>query len=391
MNNVNLQPVQNKQTWTVRILSVLIILIAGGFLYTGIESYQKVTDIGFNEEARKQPFLAAKLFLEQEGTQVQLLEDYRLLYASSEAAIFPDGEDTIVLSEGEIALSNNLANQLIDWVNAGGHLVMALNASQDADVFRANELIQRLNLAVSWLPEDSQNEFMPTEIINPQEQPLMVNLERRYRLVLPEDPNIFYTAGDLNGPTFAQMEMGDGLITLLTEVYIWNNYQIANEDNVELLAQLAGNSSKVYLFSSRELPHWFSLLYDFAPYFIWFSAVLLALSMWHWSMRFGPIFRTHEDNNTPFSMHIKAAGEFYWRHKRQNLLVEEIRHSIIVALHKKRPSTKSAERQQLLEQLSGLSGWSTEIIDALMFSQTQMNEMQFTQRIASLQTLRKML
>ncbi|MEP4889164.1 MAG: DUF4350 domain-containing protein [Aliiglaciecola sp.] len=391
MSSANLQPVEAKQTWTVRILSALIILIAGVYIYKGFETYEKVTDIGFNEEARKQPFLAAKLFLEQQGTDVQLLEDYRLLYANTDAAIFPNTDDTIVLSEGEIALSSSIAEQLLDWVNSGGHLVIALNASQDADVFRANSLIQQLNLSVYWLSEETEYQFVATEIINPDEQPLMVNLETRYRLVLPEDPNIFYTAGDINGPTFAQMEMGDGLITMLTDVYIWNNYQIGVEDNVELLAQLGGNSSKVYIFSSRELPHWFSLLYDFAPYFIWFAAVLLALSMWHWSMRFGPIFRTSEDTSTPFSLHIKAAGEFYWRHKRQQALIEEIRHSVIVALHKKRPATKSAERQQLLEQLSQLSGWPTDTINSLMFSQTQMNETQFTQRIASLQTLRKML
>ncbi|GAA6186555.1 hypothetical protein NBRC116595_38050 [Aliiglaciecola sp. NS0011-25] len=391
MSTSNLQPVEAKQTWTVRVLMALIILVAGVFLYNGFESYEKVTDIGFNDEAREQPFLAAKLFLEAEGTEVQLLEDYRLLYANNESAIFPTTDDTIVLSEGEIALSKAIAKQLIDWVKSGGHLIMALNASQDADVFRANALIQELNLAVNWLPEDTENVFTPTEIINPDDQPLMVNLENRYRLVLPADPSVFYTAGDLYGPTFAQMEMGDGLVTMLTDVYIWNNYQIAYEDNVELLDQLVGNSSKVYVFSTQELPHWFSLLYDFAPYFIWFGSVLLALSMWHWAMRFGPILRIDEHNYTPFSLHIKAAGEFYWRQKQQRELIDEIRHSIIVALHKKRPATKSADKQQMLEQLSQISHWPIETINTLMFSQAQVNETQFTQSIASLQTLRKML
>ncbi|GAC12785.1 DUF4350 domain-containing protein [Aliiglaciecola lipolytica] len=391
MNNHNLRPVESRQTWTVRILFALILLIAGVYLYKGFESFEKVTHLGLSEEARNQPYLAAKMFLQEKGAQVALLEDYRVLYNDTNTSIYPQNDDSIVLTEGEIALSDSLASKILDWVHSGGHLVVALNATEGTEGFRANALVQRLNVGVKWRNDETFIERYPTEIINPDELPMMVNLESSYHLDLPENPDIFYTAGDDYGATFAQMDMGEGLITLLTDAYIWNNYQIGQEDNVVLLEQLVSGSPNVYIFSTRELPHWFTLLYDFAPYFIWFGGVLLVFAMWHWALRFGPIQNVDEHKYTPFSLHIKAAGEFYWRLKRQTELTEEIRHSIIVALHKKRPATKSANKDKLLEQLSQISGWPIDTINSLMFSQTLVNETQFTQRIASLQTLRKML
>ncbi|TRY30708.1 DUF4350 domain-containing protein [Aliiglaciecola sp. M165] len=385
----------HRQGIIVKVILTLMALVIGLYLYNSIEVYEETVSSGFEAEALQQEFLAAQAFLQLHDKNVELEDDYRALYADSSKGVYPQYDHTVILSEGEIALSSALKDQILAWVEQGGHLILALNASSEEDGFRANALINHLNVGIDWLPTDefggSTTEQYPTEIVNSDDQVLMVNLENSYRLALPESESITYSVGDEDGITFAQMEMGQGLITLLTEVYIWNNYQIDEEDNVELLALLVGNSPKVYIFSAKELPHWFSLLMDFAPYFIWVGSGLILVMMWRAAVRFGPVLYEGESYFSPFSVHIKASGEYYWRAGKQKELIEDVRRGIFAALYHKRPVCRGADKSIVVKHLCQISEWPEDIIDELMFSQKSLNENQFSQRIASLQTLRKML
>ncbi|WJG10335.1 DUF4350 domain-containing protein [Aliiglaciecola sp. LCG003] len=395
MTSANLKPVSHYQRYTVMVILTLMGLILAGYVYKNVEIYEQKSFTGFSEEARKEPYLAAKYLLEEDGKKVTLLNDYRLLYGQSTAGVYPQNKDTIIFSEGEIALSQALSDKLLEWVENGGHLILALNATTEDDGFRANALIKQLGLGVIWKDSDdfAESNIYPyaTEIINQDDQVMMINLENTYRLNLPQSDNIFYTAGDEQGVTFAQMDSGNGLITLMTDAYIWDNQQIAEEDNVALLIELAGSSPHVYFFTAKELPHWFSLLYNYSPFFIWLAICLLILLMWRAAVRIGPVLNIDEHRYSPFSMHIKAAGEFYWRTDKQLSLQAVVRQAILVELAKKRPSSKGAHKSEIIAQLSAISHWPSETIDLLMFNQNKLNETQFTQRIASLQTLRKMI
>jgi len=375
----------------VKGLIALLVGLLTWYLYVSIEVYEETSSTGFSQEANSEEFLAAKIFLQSYDVNTQLYADYRLLYSNKAEGIAPSYEDTIILSDAQVAFPNALTDKVLQWVDGGGHLILAINSSGPEEDFRANSLLSALEVSAYWLDDEDTFEQTETVVINANEQPVRVNFEKAYRLEFPDNNSIFYSAGDDDGATFAQLDWGKGLVSLVTETEVWNNYQIDEFDNVELLLGLTSNSKNVFIFSSKELPHWFIILLDFSPYFVWFGLLLLILALWRAAVRFGPVLKTDEQSYSPFSQHIEAAGEFYWRTDQKQQLLLDLRNSILLAFYKKRPQVRGAEQAKLLHSLSEFSGWEESDLQELLFSESTPNEAQFTRWISALQSLRNTL
>lgn len=376
-------------------LITLLVGLVTWYLYISIEAYQETSSSGFSQEAKSEQFLAAKMFLQTYDINTSLHADYRLLYSTKDQGIAPNSDDIIILSDAQVAFPNSLTDKVLQWVDDGGHLILAINSSSPDEDFRANSLLKAIDVSAYWLVQEAENKNQyqdtATVVISSDEQPMRVNFEKTYRLALPENGSVFYSAGDDDGATFAQMDWGKGLISLQTETDVWNNYQIDEFNNVELLLELTSNSKNVFIFSSKELPHWFTILFDFSPYFIWFGIVLLILAMWRGAVRFGPVLTNDEQSYSPFSEHVKAAGEFYWRTDQKQPLLQDLRNSILLAFYKKRPQLRGAEQAKLLHSLSEFSGWKEQDLHELLFSDNTPSEAQFTRWISALQLLRNTL
>ncbi len=386
---------KNPSSKNVLIKALLAILIGllGWYIYISVEVYEESSPTGFSQEARSEPYLAAQMLLETYQINAKLYDDFRLLYSSKSDSITPSFDDAIILSDAQIALPKSMAKQLLSWVEGGGHLIVALNSNSVDEDFRANSLISELDVGTYWLEDeiDASEGEIETIITNADDLDMRVNLESSYRLDLSNNESVFYSAGDEVGATFAQMERGDGLISLLTEVNIWNNYQIDDFDNVELLLALTSTSENVLFFSSKELPHWFSILYDFSPYFIWLGIALILLAMWRAAVRFGPVLKEDKQSFSPFSDHINAAGEYYWRNQQSEQLLQGLRDSVLLAFYKKRPQLKGAEQAEVLHALSELSGWQESTLQEILYNNHTLNESQFTRLVEALQSLRNTL
>lgn len=377
----------------VKVLLAILIGLLGWYIYISVEVYEESSPTGFSQEARSEPYLAAQMLLETYQINAKLYDDFRLLYSSKSDSITPSFDDAIILSDAQIALPKSMAKQLLSWVEGGGHLIVALNSNSVDEDFRANSLISELDVGTYWLEDEintSEGEI-ETIITNADDLDMRVNLESSYRLDLSNNESVFYSAGDEVGATFAQMERGDGLISLLTEVNIWNNYQIDDFDNVELLLALTSTSENVLFFSSKELPHWFSILYDFSPYFIWLGIALILLAMWRAAVRFGPVLKEDKQSFSPFSDHIHAAGEYYWRNQQSEQLLQGLRDSVLLVFYKKRPQLKGAEQAEVLHALSELSGWQESTLQEILYNNNTLNESQFTRLVEALQSLRNTL
>lgn len=377
----------------VKGLIALLVGLVTWYLYISIEVYEETSSTGFSQQAKSEEFLAAKMFLQSYDVNTALYADYRLLYSSKVEGIAPNDKDTIILSDSQIAFPRSLTDKVLQWVAGGGHLILAINSGGPDEDFRANSLLAELEVGAFWLEEQDGIEYQHSEtvVFNSEDQPMRINLESYYRLVLPDNDSVFYSAGDDDGATFAQMEWGEGLISLLTETEVWNNYQIDEFDNVELLLGLTSSSKNVFIFSAKELPHWFTILFDFSPYFVWFGIVLIILAMWRAAVRFGPVLKKEQHSYSPFSEHIKAAGEFYWRTDQKEQLLQDLRNSIVLAFYKKRPQVRGVEQAKLIHSLSEFSGWKESDLQELLFSDSTPNEAQFTRWISALQSLRNTL
>jgi hypothetical protein len=378
------------------LLAVLALLVSV-FLYMNIELVEVSDNTSTLDKLADQRFLAMQKLLENRGVGAKQAKDYRILFSEQDDALVPTESDAIVLTDSEVAISQALSKAILAWVEQGGYLVIATTSSGSDAGLRANRLLSELGIGVQWLETNDDNKFetedylSPTEIDTDSENPIMVNLEKSYRITLPANQEVYYHAGDELGYTFVQIERGQGLITLMTEVEIWNNHQISEFDNVVLLTGMLSGIDTLYMMVPKERQHWFALLFSFAPYFLGIGGILLFTFLWRKAVRFGPTYHLPGKEHVVFSQHIEAAGQYYWTHQQQYVLLDSVRAVILQALIRRWPTVALSDLEKQIHLLSELSGWQTETIKELVFGHEPLNEGAFTKRIIGLQKLRNML
>jgi len=100
------------------LLSGLLAVLIGYLIYTFFEYYDEERDLGWGRNAQKNPFLAIGKFSETYGVTVESVDSI-LKIASL------DSYDTLFITQSGQVLSENRMQELLGWVNAGGHLIVA--------------------------------------------------------------------------------------------------------------------------------------------------------------------------------------------------------------------------------------------------------------------------
>ncbi|MAG32638.1 MAG: hypothetical protein CL908_17275 [Deltaproteobacteria bacterium] len=108
------------------LIAALVVLI-GGLVYGGIEWVEKEVDRGYSEEASRNDFLAAELFLQKYGIQAETVSGMSLLDA------LPPTTDLILLSASRESMSERRRTDLAAWVRDGGRLFVVAHALYDPD------------------------------------------------------------------------------------------------------------------------------------------------------------------------------------------------------------------------------------------------------------------
>lgn len=378
-----------------RIALLLILAIASIYIVMSIEFYQEQKDIGEGKEVHQQPYLAAQTLLQKFGVKTVAEDDYRRLFSGESDEIRPTLDDAIVLVNAQAAISPALANELIDWVSKGGFLILSVNAEPFQQSFRGNALLKQLGVSVNWLVDDADSlkkyQQVVSKLKDPDSHNIEISLESAYRITLPEDREIYYSVSNDEGNTLIQLEQGEGMITLMTETQIWNNWQLDEDDNAIILLGFLQNNSQVYFLNPVEQPHWFILLYRYSAAFIWLLALLIISGIWHLGSRFGPKQSLSLLTQSRFIDHIKVAGDYYWQHDNQQIMLLEVRRIIFHHINQKWPSLHGADQNKIVAHMAELSSWPADTITKLMFENSTLNQSQFTQWMKGLQQLRKIL
>ena len=125
------------------VLSVVAVclLAVGAWRYLAIEWVEKQVDLGPGEEAQRNDFLAAELFLRHYGLETETVTGMGLLDE------LPSTDDVLVLSASRESLSDRRRNALVEWVERGGQLVMVAHAVFDPERQASDDpLLDRLGL-----------------------------------------------------------------------------------------------------------------------------------------------------------------------------------------------------------------------------------------------------
>lgn len=384
---------------------IALIIMVGIFLFINIESYQEEIYVGEGAEVDSQRFLALQNHLANYNTEVVVADDYTKLFSSSSFnPIYPDARDTIILTESEVVISQALSNDILSWVNSGGHIIVSLISENSASTFSTNYLLKELGVQTKefdqeLIKKDEEGNVnssnVPTMVNTEDYGEIEVNVDDRIYIELVKPEEILFSKGILpdqqpQQPTIVQLAFGEGLVTLMSDVYVWNNYQISDYDNLFFIHQLIEYGNKVFVFQQREPIMWHHLIPKYSPSFYWILLFVASLSAWFFGSRFGAIKVVNDTVVTYFSQHIRAAGQFYWMNGQQDKLLAGARHQLVDEISVRLSKTNPTE-EQIVEALAKLSNWPKEKIYLFVFTKNKVNETQFIQIMQGLQQLRKII
>ncbi|MDR6179586.1 hypothetical protein QE393_002846 [Pseudomonas sp. SORGH_AS 211] len=286
---------------------------------------------------------------------------------AEQLAELPAG-DVLFWLAGNPPLAETQAQTLLDWVEAGGHLVAVADDST---------LALSATLGVRPMPTRELGDAAPPIMA----LPLWPNLTQLY---LAEDDAPAYLGFDDSRHLFdvgdqavawassasathmLMLPWGDGSVTLLSDTDLWSNAHLAQYDNAWLLWYLTQGAPVTLIAPAPPLPLWLDALRRYG-----LALLLLTLAAGLW-------LRRRQDHPAP----RRDA-------RRWPELIATLQRDIQREVHRRRPELTDqtvAERWQYLARLSGLS---TRVVgEAMRPSPARLSTRDFTRRIAQLRLLR---
>ena len=332
------------------------VLAAGLVLFVtyGIEWVENEMDIGYAEEARRNPYLAASMFLSAQGVRSESVEGLSLLDD------LPYVSDTIVMSTSRRTLSERRLAELGAWVAAGGHLVVAaqevfdpergesrdpfldrlgirLNAPDpderraalagvdvdhvedeepgreegDEDASRTLEAV--LDETFSGQLEECESNEDRLAFMFVDGDPRMLQLELPSRNFLSTEDDRWLEAASSAGAQLVRVPLASGMVTAATSIDIWRNQRIHCGDHAYLLWLLSSGSTKVWMLHDPHAPSLAGVVAANFP--LTLAGVGLIFLVWAASatLRFGPYRRVASVERRQLLEHLQATADFLWR------------------------------------------------------------------------------
>ncbi len=392
-----------KNSRTIIFVSLFItgvIIYIGYWLYTHFEIITEEVEVGFRGKARDNPLLAAERLLTRMGTSattVQSLSDSDLGLG-----------DTLVLLQYDTSLDDEQTQELINWVDSGGHLIIAHNRSREAqkDTSQPNNFVfEEISVTQHQNGLDENEIAPPTEFIWGQ-----------YRLQVAFNPNDYlenehYPAEKISddyGTHLLSYYYGAGILSVLSDLEFIENDKISEYDHAQFLWQLVNFDRVItrvwllhtYMGSHKSEPSLWILLWQNLWTMIISGILLLLFWLWAASRRFGPLLPVPPKTRRRLLEHIEASGHFLWRQHQTTLLRYSAVQALLKRLESVHPDWVRLPHTQLSQRLAEVCELPAEEIEKalsltkLSFTKNRQpveTEITFTQSIQFLTQIRKKL
>lgn len=336
---------------------------------TGCSDAEKIETeivIGYRGQARVNPFLAAERFLQAEGFDAE---------GTPAMSEYPWGATILITREN--VPSYAMTDAMKTWVGEGGHLIYLLKGGAGfADDFSGAKA-EELDQSPDPIPEDyDPGSFMLLEDEEQQsldDDPVLrrfgvliaaKNGQRvrdpirwrgnEYDLDLPPGVGLggltsgrqveaLGARGETEGHAIVSFPHGTGRVTVMSDVRWLRNRWLDEGDHAAFLSDFIGFNEgyEVWFVHGTRTSLW-RLLFRVAWMPLLGLACLILLWLWKSILRFGPIEADSSIAPLDFGDHVAASGEFMWKHRDHENLLEPLRRSVLRALRSKHPQRSTA-------------------------------------------------
>ncbi len=435
---------KNKMVALVFVL--LTIFVVYGF-FSLYEPYESVENEGWSDRARRNPYLAAEQFLDRTGIKVTSSYDYEKL-----SGLPRDG--MVFISNASRTMNRKRIDELLDWVKLGGHLVIAAPIHNDDNPDPLLSRFDIKNIGYNWFddendeqttdeekndshkPANKKDKLSREEKIERTQQEIMRQLNQtltetpadededlditllnfnqldyRFRVhfsemsslehpvLFREDkttkpspyPAPFYWAGSEDRIHFMQIALDQGLISVISDRYIWQSSHINRLDHAYLLWFLSKNSSEVILLYGVFTPSLFDYALKYIPELLFIFCIWLLAWLVYRGRRFSPIRDASIEQHRSIVEHIQASAEFLWSEDYKQRLIEPVRKEVLRALQHHDPGFTRLDQEQKINYIQQLTGIDGQQINAALFAQFNVKDIEFTAMMRDLQTIRNTL
>ena len=403
------------------LLLILIVYLSLWFYqnYSWVEEQQEV---GFQGLAKRKPLLAAEFFLQKMGVRNEPVNG---LVAFRDTANMHRVSSILIATKRE-TLNTELADNLLQWLKAGGNLIVEARYCQDIESeehenYQAEQnaadpdfVFRLLGLCVKTLDDNTikaqGGEASPVTAVlaeSPQQTRIQVYFpywEVLQQLKTVQDYDLSWKIQDPSGTYLMQYAVGKGQLTVLSTTDIFTNDYIDQYDHARLLLALvqpsgSNNTSfrndsladNVWLVAVDDMPSLWHWLWQNAAYVMASLSLLFLLWLWRAPLRFGPVLDDRAVARRKLLEHIEASAWYRWHYKQLPRLVASVQEDIweqIQLMHPMIRRENPAQAWALLEEITRIQ--QAEIKKALTPLKS-ISEKDFEQTIKTLNTLKNRL
>lgn len=420
------------------IISCILALLVGISAYIFLlffERYEESEDAGWDTEARRKPFLAAEQFLEAQHITVKNIRSLEKLSAL-------DSYDTIFIAEDSTLVGHRQIEQLIQWLNDGGSLIVAVRKDEtgatkllerfeifvdssscdcDDDVIGGIEDLED-KLASQYLKEEQARQRAAKEnnaatvkdhgdepeideslltILSFEGTPhdlkirlvkdTIIEHDSFYEDAGPTKYPAFYWRGSDNEIHFAQFDIGQGLLSVVAGDRIWRSDKIDKFDHAYLWWLLAENSKQVAMITSSQIPSLLQLMRRSAPEALLTASLWLLAWLVYRSRRFGPVVEPKSMSRRAITEHMYASAAYLWNEKQYESLLEPLKTNIFDRTRLLFPGFEGLNDDERLARIAELSNLSISEVNNAWRTTTISNESEFQHLVSILQKIRESL
>jgi hypothetical protein len=419
--------------------AVLLLGLLGSYWLSIATPYAKTLKHGPAPEVQNNPYLAAEHFLRRQGRKVQRADSLEVL------ATLPSQGQTLIMLGSRENMTPKQTARVQQWTAKGGHLIVIAERLWDKDRQASGDLLldplgieqhmsadlakeeqQQAKTSVEATPErsntqppssasvstpDSDREPAPATAaktnsdspakprypkltklyLENEDAPAYIDFDTDFHLTDSKDLAHAW-ANSSDSTHMLQLDQGDGLLTVLTDNWLWQNANIDDYDNAWLLWYLT-QDTEVTLLYRADRDDLLSLLVKYFPQALLALALLLAAALWAAGMRQGPLQQPVNRSRRQLQEHLRSSADFQLRHAGQRSLLQALQRDIQRRARYRQPGFERLAVAEQWQALGRLTRLTPRAISQAMRppSEHRLSASAFTRQVAHLQTLRNLL
>ncbi|QNH07998.1 DUF4350 domain-containing protein [Pseudomonas sp. B11D7D] len=385
-------------------LSMALLLGLGllaSYVLGKLEPYDDVVEHGPSPEVASSPYLAAEHFLRKQGIAARRAEGLEVLDG------LPSEGQTLMLLADRGNMTPRQVERVLQWTANGGHLLFIAERLWDEEEGKSGDLLLDLLGIQQYMsddlddeeasepePDSEASEAYPqlTKLYLENEQaPAYIAFDTDFHLYDAQNRAHAWANSD-SATHLLQLYHGDGLITVLSDPWIWQNRSINEYDHAWLLWYLSQDSAVTLLYHA-DSDGLARLLLRHFPLALLVLALLIIATLWHVGVRHGPLLAPASRARRQLEEHLRASADFLLRRSGQHSLLKGLQQDINRRARRRHPGFEKlavAEQWQVLARLTRLP--TKDISQAMRpLPPQRLSASDFTRQVAHLQTLRNAL